>query len=247
MDDKKLAKLIDGIVKLRIQKILKSDDFKALIKEEAHKEVIKILLEARSGIRTQKKPSSTSLKTVASVLGEDTRRAEKTYPTLPNRVAKTFSKNPALNAILAQTAGDPGSMASYNNQMSLADMVDGGQPIKIGANSSLLNNRVSVDAGNLANEAMAMAQSELSRYGMSAKSITEEISMDSPGSANTNFKDMFDDKYIEYNEDISQIDDGMILEGANDGMAHVARALTRNYSSLLDAADQKAKEKRPQI
>ena len=244
MDNKKLAKLIDGIVKLRIEKILKSNDFRALIKEEAQKEVIKILLEAKSEIRTKRKPSSTSLKTVASVLGEDTRRIERTYPTLPNRAPKVFSKNPALNAILNQTAGDPNAMASYNNQSSLADMVDGGQPVRIGANSSLLNNRISVDAGNLANEALAVAQSELSKYGM-AKSITEEVNMDSPGSANTNFKDMFDDKYVEYNEDISQVDDGMILEGANEGMEHVAKALTRDYSQLMIAADQKAKEKRP--
>jgi len=243
MDNKKLAKLIDGIVKLRIEKILKSDSLRAIIKEEAQKELIKILLEAKSEIRPKKR-SSTSLKSAASVLGEDRRRTERTYPTLPNRAPKTYSKNPALNAILSQTAGDPSSMAQYNSQTSLADMVDGGQSVSVGANSSILNSRVSVDAGNLANEALAMAQGELSKYGM-AKSITEEVNMDSPGSANTNFKDMFDDKYVEYNEDISQVDDGMVLEGGNDGMEHITRALTRDYSQLMVAADQKAKEKRP--
>ena len=245
MDDRKLAKLIDGIVKLRLEKILKSDKFKALIKEEAQKEVIKILLEAKNEIGTTKKSNSTSLKrTAASVLGEDNRRKERTYPKLPNRGTKTFSKNPTLNAILNQTAGDPEAMASYNNQTSLADMVDGGQAIRVGENLIPMNNRISVDPNSLANEALAMAQGELSRYGM-AKSIKTEINMDESAPASSNFKDMFGDKYVEYNEDISQIDDGMILEGNNEGLAHVANALTRDYSQLLQKADQKAKEKRP--
>lgn len=244
MDNKKLAKLIDEIVKLRIQKILKSEDFKALIKEEAHKEVIKILLEAKGETRTNKKTISTPLRTAVSVLGEDTRKKERIYPILPNRAQKTFSKNPTLNAILSATAGNASAMASYNNQSSLADLVDGGRPVKIGANSTLLNNRIPVDVGNLANEALIMAQSELSKYGMSSKSVTEEINMDSPNYTNTNFKDTFSDQYVEYNEDISNIDDRMILEGVDDGLVRVANALTRDYSQLLEKADQKAKDLR---
>lgn len=244
MDNKKLAKLIDDIVKLRIQNILKSDNFKKLIKEEVYKEVIKILLEAKGDVKTSKKQSSTSLRTMASILDEDTRHTEKTYPKLPNRQQKVFSKNPIINNILNETAGDIGSMASYNNQSSLVDMVDDGQPVKIGANNLLLNNRISIDANNLNNEAFILAQNELSKYGLNANNISQEIEPES-NSYNTNFKDMYDDKYIEYNEDISNIDDSLVLESTNDKMKHIARALTRDYSQLLIAAEQKAKEKRP--
>lgn len=245
MDNKKLAKLIDGIVKLRLEKILKSDQFKSIIEEQVNKKVIKILLEANGGINiSAKKQQVKKSTTAAEILGEDTRKVQRTYPKLPNKSNRTFSKNPTLNTILKQTAGDTYAMASYNSQTSLADMVDSGQSIKNVINNPMLSNRVSVDPGNLANEALAMAQGELSKYS-TAKSITTEINMDESNSTLTSFKDMFDDKYIEYNEDISNIDSSTLLEGVDNGLDHVANALTRDYSTLLAKADKMAKDKRP--
>ena len=243
MDDKKLAKLIDEIVKLRLEKILKSDSFKNLIREQAQKQVIKILLEAKGNIVPQKSSPTSLKRTAASVLGEDNNKKERIYPTLPKKQTKTFSKNPMINAILSQTADNISDMSSYDNQSALLEMVDARTPVKIGANFSGINSRTSINPGNLANEAMSMAQAELAKHGFSAAYVEENTDINSTPT-NNNFKDMFNEQYIEYNDDITGVDDSMLVE-ANDAMAHVAKALTRDYTQLLKRTDEKAKEKRP--
>jgi len=222
MDNKKLAKLIDGIVKLRLEKILKSNEFKSVIKEAAQKEVIKILLEAKGTSTVQK-----SKKTMNNVLGEG---KKKTYPKLPN---KTYSKNPILNNLLQQTVRD----AVYSNESDTLGHVDGGPSIKVG-NVNVPINMTPIDTNTLANESMLLAQSELGKYGMHGNVIKEDVDLESTP-RNVNFRDSFAEEYVNDNsvDDISDVDFDQIQN-------KISNVLNKDYTKLLEKADEKAKQKR---
>jgi hypothetical protein len=224
MDNKKLAKLIDKIVEIRLKRILKSDQFNQLIKEQVSKEVIKLLVEINlkpNKVVSTKKPTTH----LTDLLKE---KQNVNYPRLPNKtVTRTYSKNPSLNALLNQTARD---------KVGLSRLDSSGNP--------LVDMQGGIDPRTLEGNSIGSVTSELANLGISPGRISnlEEITGDVNIPMDLTKEDML-------SEGLDQIDINQVAEvaGVDDRYGHLVNAFTRDYSEVLNLVDEKVKSKRPML
>jgi len=233
MDNKKLAKLIDRIVEMRLKKILKSQALQQIIKEQVSKEVIKLLVEVnlspnkQTTVRTAKKVGRTP--NLLDVLGE---KKNAGYPRLPTitqtgQPERKFTKNPSLNKILNQTAKDKVGMSRLNSSGNpLVDM------------GGLGNMGGQVDLSALSTENPGLITSELSRMGIDPNKIANMGEFDGGVDVPVDLtnEDMLSEGLD--NVDISEL-------AQDEKYGHLVNALTRDYSDVLNLVDEKVKARRP--
>lgn len=226
MDNKKLAKLIDEIVKLRLKKILKSESFNNLIKERVSKEVVNLLLESNA---SPKQTSHSSKKTTPNLTSLLKEKEENKYPRLPKN-GRRLSKDSNLNNILNQTANDRSGMARFNKNNRGNDLID----LNGSVEEYMMGGGVGPMEGSL--------RSELSQLGIDPSKISNLDDLE--GDINIDMAATEEDML---SEGIDQIDVDNTIQAAsqNDRYAHLVNAFTKDYSDVMQSIDEKVKINRP--
>jgi len=234
MNEMKLAKLVDAIVKRRIKEIVKSNkEIKIIIREEVKSQLIKILLENKIDI-TKK---STKRTTQISELLNSKRSIR--YPKIKKSQAKRMqveerrlTKDPVLNKILNAT------------------------PYVKDSGGGFTGNALMDSMGGTNNESLQYAQSVASGLG---SNVSVDINKSDVAEINTvpNNAELVSSKQTpqlkEYRGDdgFYYVDDRMLFEnegGAQAGNiqapANLERAMSKNYKELLSKMDEKAQKYR---
>lgn len=235
MDDVKLAKLIDKIVKQRITEILANNkEIKRIIKEEVKSQLISVLLESKIDINQQGKPKKTSQ------ISELLNKREVKYPKIERReyreqpvVERQLVRDPVLNQILNATPYVPDS--------------GGG-----GFTGNALMDSMGMDSEN-----MMYAQNIASGLGKNVKIDVNPDAVSNLRNTIPNNAQFITDKKTphlkEYvgDDGFKYVDDRMLFEneGARNPVmqnpmatVNLEKALNRNYKQLLGKMDEKAQK-----
>jgi len=105
--NKKIVRVIDELIKSRLKLYLNSNEFKQKLTEATHKEIINILLENSSSIKSN----------IIETASVPVSKPIKNFPKLPTN--NRFTKDNVLNSILNDTANDPVGMSKldYGNPL----------------------------------------------------------------------------------------------------------------------------------
>jgi len=235
MDDVKLAKLIDKIVKQRITEILASNkEIKRIIKEEVKSQLIGILLENKIDVNQKTAVRKTSQ--ISQLLNN---KQEIKYPKIEKRERqpvverREYVRDPVLNQIL-------------NNTPYVPDSGGGG-----------FTGNALMDSMGINNESMMYAQNIASGLGKNVKiDINPDAVSNLRNTVPNNAQFITDKKTPHLKEYVGDdgfkyVDDRMLFEneGAHSPVmqnpmatVNLEKALNRNYKQLLGKMDEKAQK-----
>jgi len=231
MDDVKLAKLIDKIVKQRLTEILANNkEIKRLIKEEVKSQLISVLLENKINVNQQGKTKRTSQ--ISELLNN---KKEVRYPKIEKRehrepiVERQLVRDPVLNQILNATPYVPDSGGGFTGNALMDSMGINNESMLYAQNiASGLGKNVKIDINP---DAVSNMRNNIPT---NAQFITDK---------KTNLKEYVGDDGFKY------VDDRMLFEneGAHNPVmqnpmatVNLERALNKNYKQLLSKMDEKA-------
>jgi len=230
MDDVKLAKLIDKIVKQRVTEILKSNqEIKKIIKEEVKSQLIGILLENKIDV-SKGKPKRTS--NISQLLNNN---QQVEYPKIEKRQRiverrnVSYSHDPVLNQILNETPFVNDSVGFTGNAL--------------------------VDSMGISNENLMYAQNVAAGMGKNVKidinpnaMINENVipsnAQFTSAKQTPHLKEYVGDDGLKYVDDRTLFQNESNIPVMTNPMATVnlERALNRNYKQMLSKMDEKAKK-----
>jgi hypothetical protein len=231
MDDVKLAKLVDVIVKQRLQEILKNNkSIQRLIREEVKSQLIGILLENKIDLSSAKVKKTSQ---ISELLNDN--RVQRKYPKIerkeqPQVVERSFVKDPVLNQILNATpyVADSGGGFTGNALMDSMGMGESMMYAQSVASGLGKNVKIDIDQNAVNNVSRNIIPNN-------AQFITD--------SKTPHLKEYVGDDGFKY------VDDRMLFENDHSpaqvvhntmGSVNLERALNKNYKQLLGKMDEKA-------